>query len=161
MRNLLALCLLLTLAGCAAAKPQPEGFTNAQKAIDAAVKAGAEQNAPVELRFAREKLAEAQKGMEYKQYDKVDYLLEQSEINSILATEKTGAAILRGQVAELSRQNEILREDFRTPLASHTNERQYCENNFPVMADGCTGSVLQRSEKGPCTATTSGSNERT
>jgi len=64
------------------------------------------------LRFAREKLAEAQKGVEYKQYDKVQYLLEQSEVNADLATEKTHAAILRGQVAELSRQNEILKEDF-------------------------------------------------
>lgn len=113
MRNLLVFFSLLTLAACAAAKPQPDAFANAQQSIDAAVKAGAEQNAPVELRFAREKLAEAQKGMEYKQYDKVDYLLEQAEVNAVLATEKTGAAMLRGQVAELSRQNEVLKEDFK------------------------------------------------
>jgi hypothetical protein len=112
MRKLIALLLLLTLAACATEKPKPDAFASANQAIDAAVQAGAEQHAPVELRFAREKLAEAQKGMEYKQYDKVDYLLEQSEINATLATEKSHGAILRGQVTELVRQNEILKEDF-------------------------------------------------
>lgn len=112
MRNLIAFLLLLFLAGCATEKPKPDAFAAANQAIQEAVKAGAEQHAPVELRFAREKLAEAQKGMDYKQYDKVDYLLEQSEINASLAIEKTQGAILRGQVADLARQNEILKEDF-------------------------------------------------
>ena len=112
MRNLIAFFLLLSLAGCATEKPKPDAFAAANQAIEEAVKVGAEQHAPVELRFAREKLAEAQKGMDYKQYDKVDYLLEQSEINASLAIEKTNAAILRGQVADLARQNEILKEDF-------------------------------------------------
>ena len=112
MRNLIVFFLLLFLAGCATEKPKPDALAAANHAIEEAVKAGAEQHAPVELRFAREKLAEAQKGMDYKQYDKVDYLLEQSEINASLAIEKTNAAILRGQVADLARQNEILKEDF-------------------------------------------------
>lgn len=112
MRNLIALFLLLVLAGCATEKPKPDAFLSANHAIEVAVKAGAEQHAPVELRFAREKLAEAQKGMDYKEYDKVDYLLEQSEINANLATQKTRGAILRGQVTELARENSILKEDF-------------------------------------------------
>jgi Domain of unknown function (DUF4398) len=112
MRNLSVFFLLLALAGCATEKPKPDAFAAANQAVAAAVKAGAEQHAPVELRFAREKLAEAQKGMEYKEYDKVDYLLEQAEINASLAIEKTNGAILRGQVAEVARQNEILKEDF-------------------------------------------------
>ncbi len=65
------------------------------------------------MRFAREKLAEAQKGMELKQYDKSIYLIEQSEINSELAIEKSRAALTRGKVAELTRENEMLREDFK------------------------------------------------
>jgi len=112
MRNLIALFLLLTLVGCATEKPKPDAFAAANQALESAVKAGAEQHAPVELRFAREKLAEAQKGMEYKDYDKVPYLLEQSEINANLAAEKSRGAVLRGQVTELARQNEILKEDF-------------------------------------------------
>lgn len=80
--------------------------------MQAAINAGAEEHSPVELRFAREKLAEANKGMEYKQYDKATYLIEQSEINSELAIEKSKTAIMRAKVTELARQNEILLEDF-------------------------------------------------
>ena len=80
--------------------------------MQAAINAGAEEHSPVELRFAREKLDEANKGMEYKQYDKAIYLIEQSEINSELAIEKSRAADIRVKVTDLARQNEILREDF-------------------------------------------------
>jgi len=108
----LALPLLLLLASCAMPKPAPEAFNDAEEAIQAAINAGAEEHSPVELRFAREKLAEAHKGIEFKQYDKSVYLIEQSEINSELAIEKTKTALIRARVAELARQNEILLEDF-------------------------------------------------
>lgn len=112
MRFLLAALLIVLLASCAGAKPQPEAFTSAERAIEAAVRAGAEQHSPVELRFAREKLAEAHKGVEYKQFDKARYLIEQSEINSELAIEKSRAAQVRTELAEQVRENAILREDF-------------------------------------------------
>jgi len=65
----------------------------------------------VELRFAREKLAQAHSDMDRKHYDKALYLIDQSEINSELAIEKTRTAIVRGKVTELVRKNEILQED--------------------------------------------------
>ena len=114
MQKFFIVLLSLTLGSCSAVKPQANAFASAEEAIDAAVQAGAEQHSPVELRFAREKLAEAHKGMDYKQYDKAIYLIEESEINSELAIEKSRAAILRGQVTELTRENEILREDFES-----------------------------------------------
>jgi hypothetical protein len=114
MRNLVLLLSLLILAACATPKPAPDTFTDAENAIDAAVQAGAEEHSPVELRFAREKLAEARKGMEVRQYDKSIYLLEQSEINSELAIEKSKAAVMRAKVAELTRENEILKEDYES-----------------------------------------------
>lgn len=110
---LLTFLLPLMLAACVAVKPTPEAFTAAEQAIDAAMRVGAEEHSPVELRFAREKLAEANKGMELRQYDKATYLIEQSEINSELAIEKSRAAITRAAVAEASRENEILKADFR------------------------------------------------
>jgi len=112
MRYVIVACAVVLLASCATAKPTPDAFATAEEAIESAEKAGAEEHSPVELRFAREKLAEAHKGMEYRQYDKAIYLIEQSEINSELAIEKTRAAITRAQVTELARQNEILREDY-------------------------------------------------
>lgn len=112
MRNLLFVPLLLLLVSCSSAKPKPEAFSAADRAIEAAVRAGAEQHSPVELRFAREKLAEANKGIEAKQYDKSFYLIEQSEINAELAIEKSRAAILRTQVTEAARRNDVLLEEF-------------------------------------------------
>lgn len=111
MRYLVPLIVLL-LAACTTPRPAPDAFNDAEQAIESAIAAGAEEHSPVELRFAREKLAEAHKGMEFKQYDKSTYLIEQSEINSELAIEKSKTAEMRARVSELSRQNEILREDF-------------------------------------------------
>ena len=115
MRHLLLLLFLIPfLASCATPRPAPGAFESAEQRIEAAVAAGAEEHSPVELRFAREKLAEARKGMEerYNQPEKSIYLIEQSEINSELAIEKSRTADIRARVAELARQNEILREDF-------------------------------------------------
>ena len=104
--------LLLLLASCAMPRPSPDAFNDAENAIQSAINAGAEEHSPVELRFAREKLAEAHKGIEFKQFDKSIYLIEQSEINSELAIEKSKTALIRARVTELARQNEILLEDF-------------------------------------------------
>jgi len=110
---LFSLLLPLVVASCVAAKPAPDAFEDAERAIDAAVRAGAEEHSPVELRFAREKLAEANKGMELRQYDKAIYLIEQSEINSELAIEKSRTAVTRAKVADSTREYEVLKEDFR------------------------------------------------
>jgi hypothetical protein len=114
MRKPAIVIFALLLASCAAPKPAPDAFSDAEAAINAAVEAGAEEHSPVELRFAREKLAEARKGMEVRQYDKSIVLIEQSEINSELAIEKSRAAVMRTRVADLIRENEILREEFES-----------------------------------------------
>ena len=101
-------------ATAATPKPTPDAFNDAEHALDAAVRAGAEEHSPVELRFAREKLQEAHKGMEQNQSDKSIYLIEQSEINSELAIEKSRTALIRAKVTEQARENEILREDFES-----------------------------------------------
>ena len=114
MRILVVIIFTLLLASCTTVKPAPDAFNDAEEAIEAAIRAGAEEHSPVELRFAREKLAEARKGMEVKQYDKSIYLIEQSEINSELAIEKSRTAEIRAKVSEQTRENEILREDFES-----------------------------------------------
>lgn len=114
MRKLVVVFFTILLASCTTVKPAPDAFNDAEEAIEAAIRAGAEEHSPVELRFAREKLAEARKGMEVKQYDKSIYLIEQSEINSELAIEKSRTAETRARVSEKARENEILREDFKS-----------------------------------------------
>jgi len=102
----------ILLAACATPKPSEDAFNSAERGIDAAIQAGAEQHAPVELRFAREKLAEARKGMEQKSFEKAFYLVDQSEINAELAVEKSREARVRADLAEQEKLNEVLTEDF-------------------------------------------------
>jgi hypothetical protein len=102
----------ILLVSCATPKPTEDAFASAERGINTAVQAGAEQHAPVELRFAREKLAEARKGMEQKSYEKAFYLIDQSVINSELAVEKSREAKVRASLAEQQKQNEVLIEDF-------------------------------------------------
>ena len=102
----------ILLLSCATPKPSTDAFNSAERGIESAIQAGAEQHAPVELRFAREKLAEARKGMEQKSYEKAFYLIDQSEINSELAVEKSREARVRAELAEQQKLNEVLSEDF-------------------------------------------------
>ena len=66
MRYLLLLLTLL-LASCVTPQPPEGSFEDAEEAIQAAISAFAEDYSPVELKFSREKLADAHKGMEARQ----------------------------------------------------------------------------------------------
>jgi len=113
MKFILIAAVLVALSACTTTRPGPDGFVSAQQAIAAAESAGGDEFAPVEMRFAREKLASANKGMEKKEYEVAMYLVEQSEINSELAIEKSRAARSRRQVSELRKNNEVIKAKLR------------------------------------------------
>jgi hypothetical protein len=104
-------CLLL--AACATVPPDPKIFDAAEKAIQAAGTAGGDEFAPVEMRFAREKFASAQKGIEKEKYVVAVYLMEEAEINAELAIEKTRTAKSRRRVNEQRKTNQELDEKLR------------------------------------------------
>ena len=108
MKLILISIICLTVAACATVRPGPEIFDTAEKAIQAAETAGGDEFAPVEMRFAREKLASAQKGMDKQKYEVSVYLLEESEINAELAIEKSRTAQSRRRVNEQRKSNEEL-----------------------------------------------------
>jgi len=112
MKTILAATVLLALAACTTIRPGPDAFSSAQAAIAAAVEAGGDEFAPVEMRFG-EKIASAQKGMDMQKYDIALYLVEQSEINSELAIEKSRAAKSRRRVNELRKSNDELENKLR------------------------------------------------
>ena len=113
MRHPSLLFATLLLAACAAAPPGPEVFDAAEQAIAAAERAGAQELAPVELRFARERLALARTGMEKNKVEPALYALEQSEINAELAIEQSRTTQLRREVNEARSANEALRADLK------------------------------------------------
>ena len=113
MKPILIFCLCLSVAACATVQPDPEILDTAEKAIQAAEAAGGDEFAPVEMRFAREKLASARKGMDKQKYEVSVYLLEESEINAELAIEKSRTAKIRRQVNEQRKSNEELEASLR------------------------------------------------
>lgn len=112
MRLFPVLILLPLLTSCAiSGAPGPEVFNSAERAIEAAERAGAEELSPVELRFARERLDLAKLAIERGKNVEAGYAIEQSEINSELAIEQSRTALERRKVNEQQRANEMLREE--------------------------------------------------
>lgn len=111
MKQILLLALVFCLAACASQPLDTSSFTSADNAILAAERAGADELAPVELRFAREKLAEARQALESKDHEEALWLVDQSEINSELAIEQSRTAKSRRNVNEMRRANDLLREE--------------------------------------------------
>ena len=113
MKPSLILLICLVMAACTTAKPGPDVFNAAEQAIKAAEAEGGDEFAPVEMRFAREKLGSARLGMEKQKYEVLVYLVEESEINSELAIEKSRTAKVRREVNELRKRNEELDASLR------------------------------------------------
>lgn len=108
MKPILFALVCLTLASCTTVRPDITIFESVEQAIQTAEAAGGDEFAPVEMRFAREKLASAKKGMEKEKYVVSVYLVEESEINAELAIEKSRTAKLRRHVNEARKRNEEL-----------------------------------------------------
>ncbi len=113
MKLILISIVCLLLAACMATRPGPDIFESADKIILAAEAAGGDEFAPVEMRFARAKLASAHLGMEKQKYSVVVYLVEEAEINAELAIEKSRTARLRRRANELRKSNKELDEKLR------------------------------------------------
>jgi len=103
----------LFFAACTTVQPGPEVFEPADRALLAAEVAGGDEFAPVEMRFAREKLASARLAVEKQKYEVVVYLVNESEINAELAIEKSRTAKTRRMVNELRKSNEELEASLR------------------------------------------------
>jgi len=108
MKPIFIAFVCLFFAACTTVRPDAAIFDAAEEAILAAEAVGGDEFAPVEMRFAREKLASAKKGMEKEKYEVAVYLVEESEINAELAIEKSRTAKSRRRMNELRKSNEEL-----------------------------------------------------
>lgn len=103
-------------AGCASAPPPLAELAEAQTQISRAQSAGAQGSAPVELRFALEKLALAQAAIEKRDHKSATALATQAKVDAELAAAKALAAsardAVRAKVDDNSRlQRTLLSED--------------------------------------------------
>ena len=121
MKLFLISIVCLTLTACAATRPDPGFIDAAERAIQRAEAAGGDEFAPVEMRFAREKFASAQKGMEKQKYEVAVYLMEESEINAELAIEKSRTAKSRRRVNEQRKTNQELEENLKATFGDEFN----------------------------------------
>lgn len=104
--------LLALLSACATTPPDPSILDNARNAIEQAESAQAEEYAPIELRYANERLASARQALENERPDDAPRLADQAEIEAQLAVARTRAALAR---ADLQRKQEDL-EQIRADL---------------------------------------------
>jgi hypothetical protein len=110
-RRPVLIALLVLITGCATTPPDPRLLSNAEQAIDAARKAGAEEYAPLELRFAVEQLETARFHLENNQADAARRSADEGEIEAQLALARSRAAQARAELAQRQRDLERLQAD--------------------------------------------------
>lgn len=110
-KALLSFVAAMLLAACASIPP-PDGtmFSDTETAIQRAVNAGAEQSAPVELRFARERLAFVKNtAMPNEDYELANWRLTEAQLDAQLAYVKAQTFMARESEATAKAEADQLR----------------------------------------------------
>jgi hypothetical protein len=117
--QLLLLCGVLGLSGCASKPPAPvvAEMSQAGLAVQQASKSKAPDYASLELYTAREQLAAAQEAMHKKEYTQARRLAERALVNAQLAETRAEAEQTRRAAAELRTSIEALRHEAAQPVA--------------------------------------------
>lgn len=97
--------LALLLAACGPTRPPPDVLGNAPQRLASARSAGAQTYAPLELRFAEEKLRQARLASQDREYTEAANLADESTVNSELAMTKARLGKLREAVDGLKQEN--------------------------------------------------------
>jgi hypothetical protein len=101
--------LALALGGCATAPPPLAELDDASAEVARARAAGAAASAPVELRFAEGKLAQAREANDDRDYRSAALLAAQATVDAELAAAKARAARARAATRERTEANAKLR----------------------------------------------------
>lgn len=102
---------LLVIQGCATTSPPTDLMERADSAIRQADQSGAGEHAPLELKFARQKYAEAQAAVSREDHGDARLLAEQALANAELADAKTSAARARAAASQVRNAVESLRDE--------------------------------------------------
>jgi len=114
--GVLLACGILGMAGCAG-KPPLANLSQAELAVQEADTKTASQYAPLELKTAREQLAEAKRAMDEEEYDEARRRADQALVNAQLAETKAGAEKARQAAAEVQKSIQTLRTEVQRSSA--------------------------------------------
>ncbi len=118
--SVLSSTLLLASMASQAADPPTEPAAVAQAAIDQAQRDGAAETAPVELKAAQDKIAEAKRLLEKnkrKDYPLAQSLAEEATADAQLAQAKTAASKAEKSLQDVQEGNRTLQEEMMRPGA--------------------------------------------
>jgi len=101
-----AVAAVALIAGCASTSAPTEQMAVSRAAVSNAMSAGGNQYAPVQFRYASEKLEAAERAMAEKDYELALRLAEQAEVDAKLSAEMARSA--KAQIAA-----DALQEDIR------------------------------------------------
>ncbi|MDQ2778746.1 MAG: DUF4398 domain-containing protein [Pseudomonadota bacterium] len=103
---------IVVLAACASPGPPPTSeMATARATIAQAESAGASQSAPVELLAARDHVSKAEAAVRVEKYEDARRLAVQAEADAEVAVSKARAKKAEMAAAEMSRSNDLLRQE--------------------------------------------------
>lgn len=111
--SVLALGLTATLAGCSSTPAPTAEIAVSKTALASAVSAGSGELAPVELKTASDKIAQADKEMAKKNYKEARVLAEQATADAKLAETKAQAAKTQNELKESQEGRSALKEEMQ------------------------------------------------
>lgn len=114
-RQLQKLIIMLAAAfivtACATTPPPVEQMAIARSAINNANSAGSNEFAPLQLKSANEKMADAERAMKEKDYVHARQQAEQAQLDAQLAVEMTRAAKAQKAADALQEDSRVLRQE--------------------------------------------------
>lgn len=110
LRLFAGLCLVL-LGACQTLPPPTGDLADARLRLEAAAAANAETHAPVELQFARDKLAKSEELIAAGDHVAAARLIAEARADADLAQVRARAAQLRAELLERRRSNDALRAE--------------------------------------------------
>jgi Domain of unknown function (DUF4398) len=99
------------VVGCSSVQPPTATVSQAQLAIRQADQSKASQYAPLELRKAQEKIAQAENAMRNEEYLRARRLAEEALVDARLAESKANSEMARRNAVELQKTIESLRAE--------------------------------------------------
>ena len=113
--------LAILLAGCEPTRPPAIGMDDAARQLADARSAGAPTYAPLELRNAEDRLSQARASFDKKDYEDATRFVQESRVDSELATVKSRLGKAREKADQRARENAQLQQDAANGISPSVN----------------------------------------